>query len=140
MQATPGLAQQFSHCTRARKALTAPPEGTEAGATDSTALKFNEPPYMGPVRTVGVGGGSREADPLSRFLNCRPSPVLGSGTSRWSVKPADQILHGLFATLSNAERRLYETVGLRRRQREIIPDPLTYADRYANASEDETKE
>jgi hypothetical protein len=32
----------------------------------------------------------------------------------------------LFATLSNSERRLYETVGLRRRPRDVTPDLRTY--------------
>jgi hypothetical protein len=33
---------------------------------------------------------------------------------------------GLFATLSNSERRLYETIGLRRRPKDVTPDLRTY--------------
>ena len=44
--------------------------------------------------------------------------------TRWLAgEPIDP---GLFATLSNAERRLYETVGLKRRARDVSPDLQTY--------------
>ena len=54
--------------------------------------------------------------------------------ARWLAgEPIDP---ALFSTLSNCERRLYETIGIKRRAREIIPDPLEYAREHALASED----
>jgi hypothetical protein len=45
--------------------------------------------------------------------------------ARWLAgEPIDP---ALYATLCNSERRLYETVGLRRRARDVVPDPLDYA-------------
>jgi hypothetical protein len=37
----------------------------------------------------------------------------------------------LYVQLSNSERRLYETVGLRRVPRDVTPDPLDYARRFS---------
>jgi hypothetical protein len=48
--------------------------------------------------------------------------------TRWlNGEPIDP---ALFATLSNSERRLYEAVGFRRRERDVTPDPLEYARDY----------
>ena len=42
----------------------------------------------------------------------------------------------LYARTSSTLRRLLEAVGLQRRAREIIPDPLEYAREHESASED----
>ena len=53
--------------------------------------------------------------------------------TRWlNGEPIDP---ALFATLSNSERRLYEAVGFRRRDRDVTPDPLEYARAHSEAAE-----
>jgi len=51
--------------------------------------------------------------------------------TRWlGGEPIDP---ALFATLSNSERRLYETVGLQRRQRDVTPSLQAYLRRAERA-------
>jgi len=53
--------------------------------------------------------------------------------ARWlSGEPIDP---ALYVQLSNCERRLYETVGLRRVQHDVMLDPLQYAREHSEAAE-----
>jgi hypothetical protein len=49
--------------------------------------------------------------------------------ARWLS--GEQIDPALYVQLSNSERRLYETVGLRRVAGDVMPDPLAYARRFS---------
>ena len=68
------------------------------------------------IRHVALIGAMLE-DLGTRWLNGEP------------IDPA------LYATLSNSERRLYEAVGFRRRERDVTPDPLQYARDVREAAE-----
>lgn len=60
------------------------------------------------------------------------SSMLDDLGAKWlQGEPVDP---SLWATLSNAERRLYETIGLRKRPRDVTPDLHSYVARRAAAA------